>query len=321
MPTTATPQLTAAIEAARQPIVGPRLPPADLRTRLKTSIALRRLLPRRLVLARAIAKGERRWQDPGERERAIATMTAILAGTPRAGEVQELARRRLIEDEATKALFWQPWRTSEMDERSREATERAFSSGRRVIISACHLGPFFLQISPIAARGISTIAVSAPWFFAEPTPDYWGRRMARWWRGIARRQERLVYSVGSFEVLRALTEMDEVVLIYFDLPGSMRTDFLGKTVMLASGTSQLAHQTDALLLALRARRDGERVWTDVWEALDPRRFSSAEELHRAIAAVHERSILEMPEALEDPGRPGAWEGGAGTGEWARPAAG
>ncbi|MGO9488285.1 MAG: hypothetical protein ACLQBB_04560, partial [Solirubrobacteraceae bacterium] len=112
----------------------------------------------------------------------------------------------------------------------------------------------------------------------------------------------------------------EPVLIYFDLPGSIRTDFLGKPVMLASGTAQLAHQTDALVLPLRARRDERTVWTDVWEALDPRAFSTPEELHRTVAAVHQRSILEMPEALEDPRRPGAWESGAGAGEWTLPAA-
>jgi hypothetical protein len=33
--------------------------------------------------------------------------------------------------------------------------------------------------------------------------------------------------------------------------------------------------------------------------------------------VHETSILELPQTLEDPNRAGAWEGGAGPGGWAR----
>ncbi len=320
MATRATADLAAAIELAASPLRRPRMPPVDLRTRLKTTPALRRALPRRVVLARAAAKGTRLWEEESERERALAAMSAILAGTPRAGEIDELARAHLIEDEANKALFWAPWRTSAMDERSTEEVRRAFSSGRRVLVSACHLGPFFLQISPIIATGVSTIAVSAPWFFARPTPDYWGRRVTRWWRGCAGRGERLAYSVHSFEVIRTLIERGEVVLIYFDLPGSVRTDFLGKPVMLASGTARLAHQTDALVLPLRARRDGARVWTDVWAALDTRSFAGPDELHRALAAVHERSILEMPEAFEDPGRAGAWESGARPDQWARPPA-
>jgi hypothetical protein len=290
------------------------MPTADLSTRLKTSTAVRALLGRRLVLARACAKGERMWQDRGARERATATMTAILAGTRRADEVQELARLRLIEDEASKALFWGPWRTSETDERSGRQLDEAFSSGRRVIVSTCHLGPFFLALSPLAARGISTIGVSGPWFFADPTPDYWGRRMARWQRGIADRGSRRVRSGSSFEVLTGLVESGEVLTVHFDVPGSLRTEFLGKPVMLAAGTARLAHRTDALVLPLRSRRDGTRVWTDVWAPLDPRDYSQPSELHRAVAAVHERSILEIAEALEDPGRPGAWE--ARPSEWA-----
>jgi lauroyl/myristoyl acyltransferase len=294
------------------------MPPVPVRTRLKTSTAVRRLLGRRVALARACAKGERLWRRGHGRERAVSAMAAILAGTGRSGEVQELARRRLIEDEASRALFWGPWRTSEIGERSGRHLDEAFSSGRRVILSMCHLGPFFLALSPMGARGIRTIAVSGPWMFAEPTPDHWGRRLARWRRGVADRGGRLVHSGDSFEVLRALVERGEALVIYFDLPGSIRTDFLGKPVMLAAGTAQLAHQTDALVLPLRARREGTRVWTDTWEALDPRDFSGPQELHRAVAAVHERSILEMPEALEDPRRPGAWEDGARPGEWALP---
>jgi hypothetical protein len=315
----ATPQgqdLTAALERAAMPLQRPRMPTADLSTRLKTSVAVRSLLGRRLVLARACAKGERLWRDGRSRERATATMTAILAGTRRSGEVQELARLRLIEDEASKALFWGRWRISETDERSGRHLDEALSSGRHVIVSTCHLGPFFLALSPLSARGISTIAVSGPWFFAEPTPDYWGRRIARWQRGVADRGARLVRSGGSFEVLRGLVERGEILTIHFDVPGNVRTEFLGKPAMLAGGTARLAHQTDALVLPLRSRRDGTRVWTDVWEALDPRDFSESSELHRAVAAVHERSILEMPEALEDPGRPGAWERAGLPSEWA-----
>jgi hypothetical protein len=294
------------------------MPPASIRTRLKTATAPRRLLGRRLLLARARAKGERLWANETAREQATATMAAILAGSRRSGELEELSRRRLVETEASNVLFWGPWRISEVEEGSRECIEDALSSGRRVILSTCHLGPFFLTLSPITTAGTSTIAVSGRWLFAEPTPDYWGRRQARWLQGVADRGGRLVASGGSFEVLRGLVERGEVVALYFDLPGSIRTDFLGKTVMLASGTSQLAHQTDALVLPLRARRDGVRVWTDAWKALDPRAFPGPEELHRALATVHERSILEMPEALEDPARTGAWEHSAGLSEWARP---
>jgi hypothetical protein len=186
-----------------------------------------------------------------------------------------------------------------------------------VLLSACHLGPYFLQMSAVTSLGYSPHAVAAPWFFEDPTPDYWGRRLARWWHGIAKRDERLVYSVGSFPVLRALLAEGELVLNYFDMPGGTRTPFLGKPVMLSSGSAELAFQTEALVLPLRARRAGSRVWTDVFEPLDARDFEQVEDLHKALAAVHERSILEVPETLEDPNRAGAWENAATEHGWAR----
>jgi hypothetical protein len=312
--------LTAAVAEARAARPAPRLPPAALRVRLVTSTMLRHLVPRRLVLVRARARGERRWSDPAERAGALASMEAILAGTHRSSELERLARRKLIEEEASRELFWQPWRTSMIDARSLAAVDRAFSSERPVVISVCHLGPYELMMSPLTAKGISTIAVSGGFFFEQPTADYWGRRLARWRKGVHARGERLVDARGCFPVIKALAEMHEPILIYFDMPGSYSTQFLGKPVMLASGTAQLAHQTDALVLPLRARRDGASVWTDVWEPLDARDYAGSEELHIAIAAVHERSILEIPEQWEDPSREGAWEDAARTGEWSRPAA-
>ncbi|HEX4484122.1 MAG TPA: hypothetical protein VH081_10070 [Solirubrobacteraceae bacterium] len=310
--------LDAALAAAQQRSPRPAMPSAELRLRLKTSPALRRLLPTRLAVSRAAAKGRARWEDADARRDALAATNAIVGGTSRAGDAEQLARRRLVEDEVNRALFWQPWSTSKLDAASTRNLEAAYASPRPVLISLCHLGPNFLAMSALTSLGHHEVAVAAPWFFAPPTPDYWGRRIARWWRGIYPREERVISSEGGFPLYKALLERNESLLIYFDMPGSRRTQFLGKPVMLGSGSSQLAFQTGAVVLPLRARRDGHRAWTDVSAPIDARDFATAEELHDALAAVHERSILELPETLEEPNRPGAWEGGANEREWARP---
>jgi lauroyl/myristoyl acyltransferase len=312
------PDSSAAVAAARRPAQKPSMPAVDLRLRLATSTALRRPLPTGALVGMATAKGRQRWQDREEREHALQTMSAIVSGTNRASEVEQLARRRLVEETVKEALFWQPWRTVSVDEASREHMRVALSSKRRLILSACHLGPYFLNMSAFSAVGCSPIVISAPWFFAEPSPDYWGRRLARWRRGVAEREERLACSSGGFTLARALLEQDEVLLNYFDMPGSRSTMFLGKPVMLTRGSAELSFQTEALVLPLRARRQGSRVWTDVLAPLDPRDFTTAQELHLALADVHERAILELAETLEDPNRPGAWEHGATEREWARP---
>ncbi|MGD0453271.1 MAG: hypothetical protein ABSB69_06710 [Solirubrobacteraceae bacterium] len=286
--------------------------------RATTAAALRRVLPARLLVRRAEARAASAWEtSPAERERALTVMKAIVGGTPRAGELDELARQYLIDRAAHRELFWQRWKMPSMDSRSTEHVQAALSSGRGVLASSCHLGPFFLQFWPLTEMR-SGYGVFGPWFFEEPSPDHWGRRLAHWRKELERRDERRLSSQGVFATLRGLLEQGELAIIYFDMPGSRRTQFLGKPVTLATGTARLAIAADALVLPLRARRDGHHVRTDVQALLDPREFSGYEQLHDALAGVHERSILERPGALEDPNRRGAWEGGASAREWARP---
>lgn len=314
-----TPDLMGALADAQRRLSPTRMPPAPLRVRVKTSPLTHRVLPRRLAVDRAVARGRTLWErNPAERDWALTMMRTILAGTARAAESETMARSALIEREVNKALFWQPWDTATMDETSSARVDEALSCGRHLLLSSCHLGPIFYSMSVITSRGRSPYAVAGPWFFEPPTPDYWGRRIVRWWQGITERGEHLVPSVGCFPVLEKLLQAGEIVRIHFDLPGSRETPFLGKPVALATGTARLAAATDALVLPMRARRDGHRVWTDIEEPLDTRDFGSAEALHDALAATHERLILEIPFALEDPRRPGAWEEGATTSRWTRP---
>jgi hypothetical protein len=87
--------------------------------------------------------------------------------------------------------------------------------------------------------------------------------------------------------------------------------------MLAEGSAELAVRADALVLPLRARRAGHRVWVDTGEVLDPREFAGAEDLHVALAKLHEAWILENPSAMEDP-RTIGWEHGASAEAWVQP---
>jgi len=329
VPTPATGALTAAIgapdaaAAAANPAPAgagapaPRTPPAS-RAREASIAALRRVLPTRLLVRRAEARAITFWEaNPVARERALPAMEAIVGGTARAGELEQLAREHYVEQAAHRTLFWQPWKMPSMDARSTETARLALSSGRGVLVSSCHLGPMFLHYWPLTAMRTG-YAIVGPWFFEEPTADYAGRRLARWRKGVETRDERLLPSRGVFVQLRALLAQGEMAFTYFDMPGSRSTQFLGKPVMLATGTARLAIEADALVLPIRARREGHRVWTDVHAPLDPREFSGYEQLQDALAGVHERWILERPGAIEDPNRRGAWEGGASASAWVRP---
>jgi hypothetical protein len=314
-----TPDLAAAIARTKRPVEPLRSPSLGLLADLKTTPALLGLVPTRIAVANAQRRGKAIWKhSPEERDRARAAIVAIVAGTARAGEVEQLAQAHVIENQVQETLFWRPWRAPSIDPAARQRLRDVFATGRAVLLSSCHVGPFFLGAEAVQTIGRTQYSVAAPWLFQTPPPGPWGRRLGRWSQAISARGDRLIYSVGSFEVIKALLEQREVVKLYFDMPGSQPTQFLGKPVMLSGGSAQLALQTEALVVPTRLRRAGHRIRFDVAPPLDARDFASHRELHDALAAVHERWIIELPATLEDPNRDGAWEHGATARSWTKP---
>ncbi len=323
MTTQTSPELSELLAAARRPPQRPASAVIGLRAKLFGRPWLRGLVPVAIAVRRAEARGRRAWErQPEKRGQALATMEAVLTGTARAGELESLARRHVIEAEVCETMFWRPWRGSSMDATSDERLRAALADERGVLISTAHLQPFIFVMGHVVEHGGMPFSVSAPWLFAKPEPGEWAQRLDRWWQGIIdRKRERLVYSVGSFPVLRALLEQGETVYLFYDMPGSRETQFLGKPVMLATGSARLAFETGAPILPTRTWREGSRFRTELGEPLEPHDYASVEELHDALAAVHERWILLTPEALEDPRRLGAWEQGATATGWTRPQSG
>ena len=286
--------------------------------RVRTDPALRRTVPSRLDVATAEARGRRAWErNPCARQAALETMEAIVGASGRAGELEALARRWLMEANVHNVFFWRPWSAPYLDGRSRENLLAAASTGRGVLLSGCHVGPFFLAMGAVASVRAAPFATAGGWLY-EQADGIWGRRIERWHRGVAERGEIMVRSGGAFERIAGLLEQGEVVRVHFDMPGSVQTSFLGKRVGLTGGTARLAMRTGALVLPIHTLRAGHRVSTTIEEALDPREHSGTLELHEALARVHEQVILHAPEQLESPNRPGAWEGGASAEAWIRP---
>ncbi len=290
----------------------PRMPSAGLAVTVNTSW-LRSALPPGMAVARATREAQSVWERrAAEGEDARKAAETIVAGTSRERELDGLAREHLIESRVNRALFWRrPW-SAKLDAASAARLQEALSADRPVLLSACHLGPYYRLQSPAAFK--NTYLVPGPWFFEPPSHDEWGRRLARWRKGI---KVRLVPARGSFQIVRALLDRGEAVLIFFDMPGGRTTNFLGKPVELADGSAELAFRTGALVLPLRTRRAGHEVWIDVGDPLDARQSAGVDELHEALAAIHERWILENPSAMDDPRRFG-WEDGAGPRAWSAP---
>jgi hypothetical protein len=312
--------ITERIAAARQLPSPPKMPPVDLRTRLATSLPIRRLLPTPLIVRRTEARARGEWEStPKVRAQAIEVMSAILGNTERESELMELSPLYVEEVAVHETLFWQPWPFPGLDEPSRERLQRVVDGERGAVLSGCHLGQWFLLSSAVRVVGGFSFALGGAWLYRPPSHDRWGRRQAHWQRWLHRRHVRTIPASGSFPVAQRMLEEGELILNMFDMPGRRETRFLGKSVMLADGSARLAFAADALVLPLRSRREGHRVWIDVEEPLDPQAFDGADALHDRLAEVHARWVLQAPWALESPRRPGAWEEAATPAAWTLPA--
>jgi hypothetical protein len=293
-----------------------RMPPAPLRIRLGTSTLLRHAVPTGLAVARAERKARRRWRtEPSTREHSLRMMRAIVAGTAREGDLEELAQRQLVEREAWDALFWQPWQPPRIEGLDLERLLAARSENRGLILSGAHVGPFFANSLGLANAGILQYVVMGDWYYEQPSHDLWGRRTARWRIGLP--ELPVVRPRGSYGVLAELLRRGCVTTIYFDLPGPHETLFLGKPVMLRDGTARLACETGALVLPQRITRDGTKVRAEYREPMDPHDFAGPDELHEALAGVHDALILDDPARMQDPSVTG-WEDCARPDRWSRP---
>ena len=87
------------------------------------------------------------------------------------------------ETAARESMLWQPWPTPLLDEESDANLRRAASSGRGVLVSNCHLGPFNMVISVYRRVDRTPYILAAPWMFEPLAPGAWGRRTARWLEG------------------------------------------------------------------------------------------------------------------------------------------
>jgi len=259
-----------------------------------------------------------RWRSPDTLAGARQVNEPIIAGTEWESRAETVARRRLVEDRVREAGFWRArWDRDSVV--GLEHMHAALGQGRGVILSFAHTGCMFGTFSPLwTEAGRITYIVSGDWFFERPDGSDWSFRVEHWRRGLAAAEGRIVPTGGSFDTVRALLERGDVVMLAFDMPGSMRMRFLGKDVALASGAAVAARETDSLVLPVRRRRRGLALEVQFAPAFDPRQFAGVEALQQALLAHHERWILERPAALENPSRPGAWHGTARADSWERP---
>jgi lauroyl/myristoyl acyltransferase len=265
----------------------------------------------------ASARGRLRWRGPRAREQSRRAMDAILGP---AAVPDGLARDHLAHHAVREEFIRRPWMVRGMPVEGVEHLQRAHATGRGVLLSYCHLGPF-PGLGVTAAEHAGNVHQVALAWLANPRPD--PSQLTRWqaWRSMfTAAGVPLIAANGCFPVVQELLSRGAVVVMAFDWPGSAESMFLGRPVALASGTARLSHMTGALVVPVMRYLHRWRPRTAFGPPIDPARHAGWPDVHVAVAARHEQWILDRPAALEDPRRTAAWEASATALRWGAPPA-
>jgi len=268
--------------------------------RVRASVGARRLVPTSIALVGtdmlcwlALRTSTRRMAN------ATTLVSPIVGRTPAEADITSVARRFIAARARGWELTWRSWELERVPIRGAEKIGHARATGRGLIISHAHLGPLAGWV-PLGRLLQPLLATQGDWLTDDPRPGYDGYRVERW-RAVYREAGiELIHATGS--ALRIYKELTRggAVLLAMDVPGTRRTQFLGKPVDMDDGTAQLAAKTDALILPAAMMPHGRRWEIQIGEPLDTREFTSADELHLALAAIHEQNIMRAPEHMESP---------------------
>jgi lauroyl/myristoyl acyltransferase len=249
--------------------------------------AATRARPDRLEAARV---GVRAVTPPGTREATITRLaTAAVAAQARAGE-----------------LYHHPRDLAALRVDGLHHLVAARDEGRGVLVSYVHYGPELAWL--VLRRHLPIVAVLGDWITEPPPPGYRGLQ-------VEHRRALLVAagmgaahagSPGSATAQVRALQTGGALLTAFDLPGRRPTRYLARTVGLVDSTARMSMMTGAPVLPGTAVPDGASWRIRLHAPLRPATYSSAADLHQALADIHGDAVAAAPAHYLGPVREGMW---------------
>jgi lauroyl/myristoyl acyltransferase len=268
--------------------------------RVRASVAARRVVPTGVALIGTDLLYQSMLRLSSRRmAAAMASMEAVVGGTPAEADLPRLARGHIAARARGWELTWRPWELERIPIRDVSRIHQARATGRGLMFSKSHLGPVAAWV-PLGRLLRPLLLPADEWLLDAPTPGHDGYRVEQRRKIFHDAGIELIHAQGSAMAMYKVLSRGGAVLLSMDMPGGRRTQFLNKPVDLVDGTAQLAVKTDALVLPAALMPLGRRWEIQIGEALDPREFSSPDELHLALATIHEELIMRAPEHLENP---------------------
>ena len=267
---------------------------------LQSSGAAQRLYPVSVGLALARLRADRLWRQSAPRAHALASMDLLVGRTSRAPALEQLARAYLLELCRHEELAWRLDVVTRLPVHHVERLRAQLDRGRGVIVSVVHQGHFGAHPACVARHVPVTTLIASKLLGEQPrTPA--GVRRQQLHRTFAHSPDvTLLGAQGSFDAVRALLSEGGVAWVACDLKGSTPVRFLGRTVLVPSGTARLSLLTGAAVLPLSISPDGHLERLEVQEPLLPEDHDSPEALLQAVFDRHEPAVLAWPQGYEQP---------------------
>ncbi|WP_375491203.1 hypothetical protein [uncultured Jatrophihabitans sp.] len=278
--------------------------PAKLRLRIFAKPAVHRLAPRQAGSSYARWRAKRWWTaDPRAQTDARDQMEVLLRHTGSQYDFDQLGRQYMYETLRRDEMAFRPWLTTAMPVQRLDVLRAAHAGGRGVILNFMHHGQYGGVFPSINRHGISLHIVGDKWY-RTPSSMSWGDLRAR--QHIAtvcsNGVRALVAESGVYTTMCDMLRAGDVIAIASDLPGSTPTTFLGRPVKAASGAARLAKETGAALVPVTAHRGGKVQTIRIEDPLPVDSSMDVSAVLSAILRVHERPILNWPEAVERPAK-------------------
>jgi lauroyl/myristoyl acyltransferase len=265
-------------------------------TAQETAARIRARVPGFLLPALIALRARLAWARSAVRADATAQMRFLLEHTRPEADVKAIARAYVRYQAQRGELRWHPELLTSMRVDGIGYLLGARSSGRGVLLNFVHHGYYDGGFPSIARLGAPAQMVVYP-YMLEPDAPLWLQQHIR--IGTANGGTAVSSAVGT-DGLLDLLRGGNVVAIASDVPGRTPMRFVGREVLGSFGAARLATETGSPVVVMTSEEDERGPLIRLHEPLDPREFASPQALLERMLTIHERVILQWPEATDLP---------------------
>lgn len=224
-------------------------------------------------------------------------MEFLIGKSERAAEVPQLAYAYSEQMMIRAYLRWHPRVITRQRVKGIEWLTTRRDPSRGIILSFTHHHRYDGMFGSLVSAGAPPLTIVITEAISKPEAGIAFRQHLR----VASRGGTFVNAERGTNELAALLGPGTILAVAPDFPGRTPITFLGRRVLAPFGTPRLAELTNAPVVMVTHRRDGQGPYLQVEEPLEPTDYRDGASLLDDLMRRHGEAILEWPEALESPG--------------------